>query len=47
VLDAHRRDLAGLDLGKGCIRYRRPDQIDWDVVARLLTETRERPGDIC
>ena len=41
VLDAHRAVLAGLSVGKGCIRYRRPDQIDWDVVTDLLADTRE------
>jgi uncharacterized protein YdhG (YjbR/CyaY superfamily) len=40
VLDAHRAALAGLSVGKGCIRYRRPDQIDWDVVTDLLADTR-------
>ena len=47
VLDAHRVELAGLSLGKGCIRYRRPDQIDWEVVATLLADTRTTEGDVC
>jgi uncharacterized protein YdhG (YjbR/CyaY superfamily) len=47
VFDAHRSDLNGLSLGKGCIRYRRPDQIDWNVVTRLLSETRASTDDIC
>jgi uncharacterized protein YdhG (YjbR/CyaY superfamily) len=47
VMDAHRAELAGLSLGKGCIRYRRPDQIDWKVVAGLLHDTRNRADDIC
>jgi hypothetical protein len=47
VFEAHRADLAGLGLGKGCIRYRRPDQINWTVVASLLAETRESASDIC
>ena len=47
VLDAHRSALAGLDVGKGCIRYRRPDQIDWELVAVLLTETSASDADIC
>ena len=38
VLDAHRDELAGLSVGKGCIRYRRPDAVDWDVVSRLLAD---------
>jgi uncharacterized protein YdhG (YjbR/CyaY superfamily) len=36
VVEAHRPDLAGLSVGKGCIRYRRPEQVDWAVVASLL-----------
>ena len=39
VFDSHRIELAGLSLGKGCIRFRRPDQIDWDVVTSLLADT--------
>ena len=35
VFDAHVGELAGLSLGKGCIRYRRPEQVDWDVVSAL------------
>jgi uncharacterized protein YdhG (YjbR/CyaY superfamily) len=47
VLDAHRGDLAGLSLGKSCIRYRRPDQIDWTLVSRLLADTDKAASDIC
>jgi uncharacterized protein YdhG (YjbR/CyaY superfamily) len=47
VFEAHRAELAGLSLGKGCIRYRRPDQIDWNVVAALLEETRRSTSDVC
>jgi uncharacterized protein YdhG (YjbR/CyaY superfamily) len=47
VFDAHRAAFAGLSLGKGCIRYRRPDQIDWNVVVSLLRDTRDSVGDIC
>jgi uncharacterized protein YdhG (YjbR/CyaY superfamily) len=47
VFDAHRSDLSGLSLGKGCIRYRRPDQIDWEVVGSLLSETRASSADVC
>jgi uncharacterized protein YdhG (YjbR/CyaY superfamily) len=47
VFDAHRMELAGLSLGKGCIRYRRPDQVDWDVVSRLLADTLASAEMIC
>ncbi len=39
VVAAHRAELAGLSVGKGCIRYRRPDQVDMDVVRSMLTAT--------
>jgi uncharacterized protein YdhG (YjbR/CyaY superfamily) len=47
VFEAHRVDLTGLSLGKGCIRYRRPDQIDWSVVASLLSDTHASACEIC
>ena len=47
VLDAHRAELAGLSLGKGCIRYRRPDQIDWDLVNDLLAASASSEAEIC
>ena len=39
VLDAHRSELGGLSLGRGCVRYARPGQIDWAVVGALLDAT--------
>jgi uncharacterized protein YdhG (YjbR/CyaY superfamily) len=47
VLDAHRPELTGLSLGKGCIRYSRPDQIDWNVISSLLEDTYASPARIC
>ncbi len=47
VLDAHRALLQGIDMGKGCIRYRRPEQIDFEVVKKLLVGTREARGAVC
>jgi uncharacterized protein YdhG (YjbR/CyaY superfamily) len=47
VFEAHRGALAGLSLGKGCIRYRRPEQIDWIVVSSLFADTRKSASDIC
>jgi uncharacterized protein YdhG (YjbR/CyaY superfamily) len=37
VLNAHRGQLSGLDVGKGCIRYRSPAAIDFTVVHSMLT----------
>ena len=36
VLDEFRDELAASSIGKGCIRFARPDQIDFEVVRRLL-----------
>ncbi len=47
VMAAHRDRLEGLSVGKGCIRYRRPDQIDPDVVRSILEQTAATRGAIC
>ena len=39
VLDAHRSELANLSLGKGCVRFQRPEQINWTLVESLLRES--------
>ncbi len=47
VLDAHRARLTGLAVGKGCIRFRSPQQIDWNLVTDILTETAVTDSEIC
>jgi uncharacterized protein YdhG (YjbR/CyaY superfamily) len=47
VFEAHRAELGGLSLGKGCVRYMRPEQVDWEVVSRLLSDTCDSTDDIC
>jgi hypothetical protein len=47
VLDAHRDRLAGLSVGKSCVRYRDPDELDWDVVASMLDATAASHGPVC
>jgi uncharacterized protein YdhG (YjbR/CyaY superfamily) len=47
VLDAQRDRLAGISMGKGCVRYRRPEQIDWAVVTSLLAGTAASSAEIC
>jgi len=47
ILDRHRDELANLDVGKGCIRFRRVDQIDRDLVRTILTETAASRGRVC
>jgi hypothetical protein len=47
VMAAHRDRLADLSLGKGCIRYRRPEQMDEIVVRSILEMTAATRGPIC
>jgi hypothetical protein len=47
VLNKHREALAHLNLGKGCIRYRKPEQIDFTVVEKLLSENYHSNSGIC
>jgi uncharacterized protein YdhG (YjbR/CyaY superfamily) len=47
ALKAHAARLEGLSVGKGCIRFRRPDQIDPDTVRGLLRSTAASTGPIC
>ncbi len=44
---AHRDRLAGLSVGKGCIRYRRPEQMDLDVVRSILQMTAATTDPVC
>jgi uncharacterized protein YdhG (YjbR/CyaY superfamily) len=39
--------LVGVDCGKGCVRYRRPDQVDLDTVRAMLRDIRSRSGPMC
>jgi uncharacterized protein YdhG (YjbR/CyaY superfamily) len=47
VLDRHRPALQGLNLGKGCIRYSKPQKVDFEVVERLLIDTVNSEAEIC
>ncbi len=46
-LDEFRDGLSGLCLGKGCIRYTKPEKIDFDIVQQLLAVTRDSEGEVC
>lgn len=39
VLDEFRDTLGVSSIGKGCIRFTKPDKIEFDVVSRLLRKT--------
>lgn len=49
VMQAHRHLLKvkGVSIGKGCIRYSKPEKIDFQVVEMMLKATRESTGAIC
>jgi uncharacterized protein YdhG (YjbR/CyaY superfamily) len=49
VVDAHRDLLKGkgVSFGKGCIRYSRPERIDFQIVERILKAAQESSGIIC
>src|SRR5438045_879913 len=39
VLDEFRTKLSATSIGKGCIRFSKPEQIDFDALKRLLRRT--------
>lgn len=49
VMNAHRYllNVPGITLGKGCIRYSKPEKIDFKVVERMLKATVESTGEVC
>ena len=46
VLKKHRPSLQGLNLGKGCIRYSKPEKMDFNLVKGLLEETLHTDAEI-
>ena len=47
VMDAHETDLAACDTGKGCVRFAKPEKVDFELVKRLLRETAASTGPVC
>ncbi len=47
VIQANRALLDGLSVGKGCIRYTKPERVKFEVVKKLLEGTRESNLDSC
>lgn len=47
VVDKFRPALAVASIGKGCIRFRKPEQIDFAAVQQLLRRTRESTSKPC
>jgi uncharacterized protein YdhG (YjbR/CyaY superfamily) len=36
VVEQHREALQGLSLGQSCVRFRREEDLPWDIVRRML-----------
>ncbi|WP_328372421.1 DUF1801 domain-containing protein [Streptomyces sp. NBC_00445] len=47
VREAFEERLADQDMGKGCLRFRKPEAVDLDLVRDLLRATAARPGEVC
>ena len=49
VMNSHRYllNIPGITLGKGIIRYSKPEKIDFKVVESLLNATAESTGAVC
>ena len=47
VAAKHAEALKGLDMGKSCLRYRNPAEIDYALLERLLVDTRASPAGLC
>jgi uncharacterized protein YdhG (YjbR/CyaY superfamily) len=47
VREAFEDRLAGQDMGKGCLRFRNPERIDYALVRDLLKAVAAAPGPVC
>lgn len=47
VVDEFRRELSASSIGKGCIRFSKPDRMDFEVLQRLLQRTVESKSTPC
>jgi uncharacterized protein YdhG (YjbR/CyaY superfamily) len=47
VLEPHRASFPASAIGKGCIRYRNPNRIDFDRVEAMLIATANSRGPVC
>ena len=47
AIETHRAEFVGANIGKGCIRYTKPEKVDLAAVARLLKATAASTGRVC
>jgi uncharacterized protein YdhG (YjbR/CyaY superfamily) len=46
LVEMHRQELAGLDVGKSCIRFRKLEKLSLDTVRTILLETVEKRDNV-
>lgn len=47
VIDSHRPQLVTAKVGKGCIRYSKPEKLDFALIEKLLVATRKSEEIAC
>jgi len=49
VMEAHKKQVAGkgISFGKGCIRYSKPEKIEFKIVEEMLVATEKSDAPIC
>ena len=47
VLNPYRNHFPASALGKGCVRYRNPQRIDFNLVEEMLIKTNASTGEVC
>ena len=47
ALEAHRVEFVGASIGKGCIRYTKPEKVHLAALERLLKATASSNGRVC
>lgn len=47
VMEIHRSLLKGISVGKGAIRFPKPEKIDFQVVESMLRATNDSEGSVC
>jgi uncharacterized protein YdhG (YjbR/CyaY superfamily) len=47
VIDRHKAQLKGVELGKGCIKYKKPDAIDFVLIETMMNEAHDSKHSGC
>ncbi len=47
IMEKYKSELKGVSVGKGCIRYTKPEKIDFSVVQKMLAGTFRSKNTIC